>query len=239
MDQPSVNLTLSHYHAGVASVLGAFLAGHEASRLAPMKLYEYKGAPNPRRVTIFLAEKGIEVPVEQVAMMQGAHRTEEFRKKNAMRQLPTLELDDGRCISESVAICRYFEELHPEPPLFGVDAADRGHVEMWNRRVELGLMMSVGNVWVHGAEFTAKLGKQVPEVAALHRKAFGRHCAFLDRALADSEFIAGDRYTVADISAQVWFDFGTSPLVGLELNEAHSNLVRWRKQVAERPSASA
>lgn len=204
-----------------------------------MKLYEFAGAPNPRRVSIFLAEKGIEVPREQVAMMSGAHRTEEFSKKNAMRQLPVLELDDGRCIAESVAICRYFEELHPKPPLFGTDAADKGHVEMWSRRIELGLMMSVSNVWIHGSEFTAKLGKQVPEVAALHRKAFARHCKFLDRALSDSEFIAGERYTIADIGAQVWFDFGTSNLVGLALDAGLDNLVAWRQRVASRPSASA
>lgn len=202
-----------------------------------MKLYEYASAPNPLRVSIFLAEKGIEVPRQEVAMMRGEHRTDEFRQKNAMRQLPVLELDDGQCISESIAICRYFEEVHPDPPLFGVDAADKGRVEMWNRRVELGLMMSVGNVWVHGSEFTARLRKQVPEVAALHRKGFVRHCAFLDRALADREFIAGERYTVADISAQTWLDFGTSKLVELQIDPEHKNLTRWRKHVASRPSA--
>jgi len=204
-----------------------------------MKLHEFAGAPNPRRVSIFLAEKGVEVPRNPVAMFHGEHRTDEFRQKNAMRQLPVLELDDGQCIAESVAICRYFEELHPEPPLFGVDAADKARVEMWSRRVELGLMMSVGNVWVHGAKATAKLLKQVPEVAALHRKAFVRHCAFLDQALTDRPFLAGERYTIADIGAQVWLDFGTTPLVGLAMDDAHGHLADWRARVAGRPSASA
>jgi glutathione S-transferase len=210
-----------------------------SGRIATMKLYEFKGAPNPRRVSIYLAEKGIEVPREQVAMLQGAHRTEQFRAKNAMRQLPILELDDGTCISESIAICRYFEELQPEPPLFGRGPVGKATVEMWNRRVELGLMMSVGNVWIHGAKFTAALGQQLPEVAALHRKGFARQCAFLDRSLADQEFFAGESYSVADISAQVWLDFGTSDLVGLELNADHRHLTRWREQVAQRPSARA
>ena len=204
-----------------------------------MKLYEFKGAPNPRRVSIFLAEKGLEVPREQVAMLQGAHRTEAFAAKNPMRQLPTLELDDGTCLSESVAICRYFEELHPEPALFGVGALGKATVEMWNRRVELGLMLAVGNVWIHGAKFTAALGKQLPEVAALHRKAFAKHCGLLDRSLAERPFLAGEHYSVADISAQVWLDFGTSDLVGLECNADHRHLLRWREQVGQRPSARA
>ncbi len=102
-----------------------------------MILYDSTLAPNPRRVRIFLAEKGVEVPVQPVDIGSAENREPEFLEKNELGGLPVLGLDDGTCIAESVAICRYFEETNPEPPLMGVDAADRALVEMWNRRMEL------------------------------------------------------------------------------------------------------
>jgi glutathione S-transferase len=119
-------------------------------RKGRMKLYDSVRAPNPRRVRIFLAEKGIDVPRMMVDLAAFEHRSEDFTKLNPLRRTPTLELDDGTIITESVAICRYFEEIHPEPPLFGRTPIEKAMVEMWNRRVELGFMTEVQMVFRHG-----------------------------------------------------------------------------------------
>ena len=129
-----------------------------------MILYDTKTAPNPRRVRIFLAEKGIDVPVEQIDLMNFGCQTKEFTAKNPMQRVPMLELDDGTCISESVAICRYFEETQPEPPLFGRDAKERAMVEMWNRRVEQHVLFPVASVFRHTSEAMAHL--EVPQITA-------------------------------------------------------------------------
>ena len=205
-----------------------------------MKLYTYPGAPNPRRVHIFLAEKGIEVPFERVDIMTRANRTPEFMAKvNPLGGLPVLALDDGSHIAESVAICRYFEALHPEPSLFGRAPADIGRIDMWNRRIELGLMQQVGMVWIHGSPLTAKVvKKQIPEMAELARGLVRHSFAFLDRELADRPFVAGDAYSMADILALTTFDFAG------QLNQLHpepelQNLLRWHAAVSGRPSAKA
>jgi len=117
-----------------------------------MKLYDFTRAPNPRRVRVFLAEKGITVPMEQVDLFTGANRTPEALRRNPYGGLPVLELDDGTCIAESVAICRYFEDLHPQPALMGVDAKDRAVVEMWNRRMELVLFAHIARYFQHTSE---------------------------------------------------------------------------------------
>src|SRR5215472_5670202 len=119
-----------------------------------MKIYDYKLAPNPRRVRVFLAEKGINVPFEEIDIMKGVNRQPEFLKKNSLGGIPVLELDDGRYLAESVAICRYFELLHPEPALFGKGAFEQATIEMWNRRIELALFVPVGMVWAHSHELT-------------------------------------------------------------------------------------
>src|SRR6267154_3005730 len=110
-----------------------------------MKIHESHNAPNPRRVRVFLAEKGVAVPFEEVDIVKAVNREDEFRKKNPLSTVPVLELDDGTCISESVAICRYFEEVHPQPPLFGTDAKQRALVEMWNRRIEFNLLQPIAD----------------------------------------------------------------------------------------------
>src|SRR5690348_5456633 len=114
-----------------------------------MKLYDYTMAPNPRRVRIFLAEKGITLPMVQLDLFQGENRTPEALHRNPYGGLPVLELDDGTCIAESVAICRYFEELQPQPPLMGADAKDKAVVEMWTRRMELVLFGHIGRYFQH------------------------------------------------------------------------------------------
>ncbi|MGE4605507.1 MAG: glutathione S-transferase N-terminal domain-containing protein, partial [Myxococcota bacterium] len=168
-----------------------------------MKLYTFAGAPNPRRVHIYLAEKGIDVPFEQVDIMKRENRKPEFMNRvNAMGGLPVLELDDGSHIAESIAICRYFEAEHPDPPLFGATAREQGIVEMWIRRIELNFMMPVGMVCVHGSPLTKGVVKrQIPEMAEQSRKLVRSYFDFLDRHLEDHEFLAGDTFSVADIIA--------------------------------------
>ncbi len=205
-----------------------------------MKLYTYPGAPNPRRVHVYLAEKGLTVPFERVDIMTRANRTPEFLANvNPLGGLPVLALDDGTHIAESFAICRYFEALHPEPSLFGRTPAEIGRIDMWNRRIEMTFMQPVGLAWVHGSPLTKAVVKhQLPEMAdqarALARSAF----AFLDGELAKRPFIAGDAYSMADILALTTFDFAG------QLNQLHpepeqKHLLRWHAEVSARPSAKA
>lgn len=205
-----------------------------------MKLYTYAGAPNPRRVHIYLAEKGLTLPFERVDIMTRANRTPEFLANvNPMGGLPVLALDDGTHLAESVAICRYFEALHPEPSLFGRTPAEIGRIDMWNRRIEMNFMMPVGLAWVHGSPLTARVVKrQLPEMAEQARALVASAFAFLDAELAKHSFIAGDAYSMADILALTTFDFAG------QLNQLHpapeqKNLLRWHAEVSARPSAKA
>ena len=159
-----------------------------------MKLYTYPGAPNPRRVHIYLAEKRIEIPFVRVDIIKRENRTPEFLERvNAMGGLPVLELDDGSHIAESIAICRYLEALHPEPSLFGQSAKEQGVIEMWLRRIELNLMVPVGLVWIHGSPLTkAVMREQIAAVAEQNRRVVLRYFQFLDGQLASRDFLAGD-----------------------------------------------
>ena len=202
-----------------------------------MKVYDSKAAPNPRRVRIFVAEKGIEVPFEELDIVNAVNRQEEFRKKNPMGTVPVLELDDGTCISESAAICRYFEEMHPEPPLMGVDGKDRAVVAMWDRRIELDLLLPIANAFrMQHAFFKGRI-EQCPEYAEVSKRQAIQNMAWLDDALADRKFIAGDRYTVADITALCGVDFGKVSKITIQSDQ--KNLARWYEEVSARPSAKA
>jgi glutathione S-transferase len=202
-----------------------------------MKLYDSTTAPNPRRVRIFLAEKGISVPARQVDIAARENRTEAFRAKNPFGQVPVLELDDGTCISESVAICRYFEEAQPEPPLFGVGAKERALVEMWNRRVELELTNRVFLCFQNTSDFFKGRMPQVPEYGVLAKQRAEETLALLDGVLATQRFIAGERYSIADITALVGVDFGR--VIKLRPSLEHQNVLRWHAEVSARPSAKA
>jgi glutathione S-transferase len=202
-----------------------------------MKIYNSQTAPNPRRVRIFLAEKGIQVPYEEVDIVNAVNRGPEFRKKNPMGTVPVLELDDGTCIAESVAICRYFEELHPNPPLMGVDAKDKAIVEMWQRRMEFELLWSVANSFRHRHEFFKGRIPQVPEFAEVSRQTAEQRLQWLDEVLSDRPFIAGDRYTIADITALCAIDFGRVSKIRIQPEQ--KNLTRWHEAVSSRPSAKA
>ena len=202
-----------------------------------MKLYDDQYAPNPRRVRIFLAEKGLNVPTVQVNIIKGEHKTDAFRKISPMALLPALELDDGRCLTESVAICRYFEALRPTPPLMGVDATDCAFVDMWQRRMEFELLFPIGMCFRHTSPMMAALEQQVPQFGEICRGRTLKRIELLDRDLASRQFIAGDHYTIADITALCALDFAR--FAGIELPEGCANLKRWHGAVSSRPSAQA
>jgi glutathione S-transferase len=200
-------------------------------------LYDNKVAPNPRRVRVFLAEKGVSVPTRQVDIGASENRKPPFLAKNPLGGVPVLELDDGTCIAESVAICRYFEELHPNPPLMGTDARDRAIVEMWSRRTELELWRHVSGCFQHTHDFFKGRIEQVREWGELCRKTARERLAWLDGELASRDFVAGERFTIADITALCAIDFGR--VVEIRIAPEQKNLARWHAAVSARPSASA
>lgn len=202
-----------------------------------MKLYDSAMAPNPRRVRIFLAEKGIEVPKIQVDIAKAENRKPPFLEKNPMGGLPVLELDDGTCIAESVAICRYFEETQPEPPLLGTDARDRALVEMWQRRMELEVALPIMQCFRNTHAFFEGRIPQVPEYGEVCRGSAEKRLVWLDGELATRPFVAGERFTIADITALVGIDFGR--VVGIRIQPEQKHLQRWHEAVSSRPSAKA
>ena len=196
-----------------------------------MKLYLDKehSAPSPRRVRIFVAEKGLQIPTEEVSLHKGT-RSSEFLAKNPLGSVPVLELDDGRCIAESVAVCNYLEELHPEPSLFGSTAERRAIVNMWVRRVELYLYIPI--------ELMGMYHGKIPEAEEGSRRFAARTLGMIDSALREREFVASDRFTMADIFALSALDFGREHS-GFDLNEDHPNVIRWHRAVSARPSSKA
>jgi glutathione S-transferase len=203
-----------------------------------MKLYnEMNPAPNPRRVRMFLAEKAISLPMVQIQLRRGAHKEPEFLAKNSLGQVPVLELDDGSTLSESIAICRYLEELHPTPALFGGDAWQRAQVEMWMRRIEFALMSRIGAVWVNTHKFTAHLGTQYKDYGEASRERSVKAMRWLNEELAGKEFIANDHFSMADIVALTTLDFAT--WIGLETPTELEHWHAWHARVSARPSAAA
>lgn len=203
-----------------------------------MKLYDAGRAPNPRRVRIFLAEKGLEVPLVPVDLGRLEHKAPAFAAVNPMTQTPVLELDDGTVIAESIAICRYFEELHPQPPLFGVGPLGRAEVEMWQRRLEFGLLAAIAAVFRHLHPAMAQM--EVPQVAIWGETNKPKVMAFLtilDRHLGGRPFVCGDDFTVADITGLVALNF-MKP-AKLVLPDGLDHVRRWHERLAARPSAAA
>ena len=203
-----------------------------------MKLYyEANPAPNPRKVLIFLAEKGLDVPLERVRMQKREHKAPEFLKKNPLGQVPVLELDDGTCISESVAICRYLEELHPTPSLFGRTAAERANIEMWLRRAEFRLWNPMGQVWINADPRTAQVNpNQFKDYGEHSKKIVAGAMRWFDKELSDGrKFLAGPDYSMADIVLLCGIDF--SKFINLDLPEDAPHLRAWYERVSARPSA--
>jgi len=203
-----------------------------------MKIYDFALAPNPRRLRIFVAEKGLKIPTEQVDIFTGKNRTPEMLAKNPAGGLPVIELDDGSHLAESVAICRYLESLHPEPNMMGKDSREQATIEMWNRRIELGLFTAAGRAFQHTNElFKARL-KQFPEYGETQRETTKQQLQWLDAQIGNKPFIAGDRFTIADITALVAVDFAAQA-AGVPLDPSLKNLTRWHQSVSNRPSAKA
>ena len=193
-------------------------------------------APNPRRVEIFLAEKGLRLPTTALAMMKREHKSPEHVARHPRGQLPALELDDGSCLTESVAICRYLDELHPEPPLFGRDALERAQVDLWTRRVELILMSPIAQFWQHAHPLTARLLTQYNDFGESNRARSEEAMRWFDAQLHGREWLATADYTIADIVLLTTLDFAA--FVGLAVPEECEALKDWHARATGRPSAA-
>lgn len=203
-----------------------------------MKLYDGGRAPNPRRVRIFLAEKGIALPLEPVDLGSLQHKSPAYTAVNPLQRLPALELDDGTVLTESIAICRYFEEVQPEPALFGRGALEKARVEMWNRRVELHFLSLVSHVFRNTHPAMKEMEQpQVPAWADANKPRIAAFLHLLDQELNQRRFAAGDSYSVADITGLVAVDF-MKP-AKLTLPEELTNVRRWHAEISARPSAKA
>ncbi len=205
-----------------------------------MKLYNTAGAPNPRRVLIYLTEKGLlgklDLDIEEIAIMKGEHKTDEYRALSPLAQVPCLVLDDGTSLSESVAICRYFESEHPQPALFGNTSKEKALIEMWIRRMDLNFMIAIAMHFRHTHPAMAKLETQIPEWGALNKKRTLSLMKFLDRSLEGQDFLVGD-YSFADVLALTNLDFATATRVPVP--EELKNLTAYHARLLARPSAKA
>jgi glutathione S-transferase len=202
-----------------------------------MKIYDFVGAPNPKKLRVYLAEKGIKIPCEAVDVISGQNRQPEFLKKNPLGGLPVLELDDGSYLPESLAIIEYFEELHPEPPMIGKTPLERAKVRSLERICELGVLSSVGTIFQNSHPFMAGRLKQSADAADNARARLGALLEFVDEAIGNHPFVAGDRPTIADCTLFAALEFGE--FAGVPLDPSLENVARWYADFKQRPSASA
>ena len=203
-----------------------------------MKLYNSIG-PNPHAVRMFMAEKGIELPLEDVDIMAGENRKPAYLTKNPNGTCPALELDDGTIVSEITAICEYLEELHPTPPLLGATAEERAEARMWARRVDLYISEPMANGFRFGKGLKMFQDRMhcIPEAAEGLKSAASDRLAWLDGQMEGRDYICGDRFTFADILLYAWIEC-FEPL-GQPIDPGLGNIAAWRARVAERPSAKA
>lgn len=195
-------------------------------------------APNPRRVRMYLAEKGINAPYQDIDLATRGHKAPDFLELNSLGQVPTLVLDDGSVIAESVAICRYFEALHPEPSLFGKTPAEQAVIDMWIRRIEFQLMTPVGLYWVNADPRTAGLsGQKYKEYGEAQKRRATERMMWLNEEIKDRDFIAGNAFTMADIIAESTIDFAR--FVAIPIPEGATNLAAWRTRMKARASFRA
>ncbi|WP_165390193.1 glutathione S-transferase family protein [Thalassococcus sp. S3] len=201
-----------------------------------MKIYQFKSGANPPRVRAFLIEKGILETVEfvHVDVANGVNRQPEFKAKNTKGTLPVLELDDGTFVAESVAICRYFEVTYPDPPLMGVTAKDQAVVEMWNRRIELGLFRHCDDIVRNTLEFFQDKVIQDEAVVRVGRQSAKHECEWLDAELLERRYVAGQTFTIADITLYAAFFLGARSIIGS--GAQYPNLARWYSDVSQRES---
>jgi glutathione S-transferase len=191
-------------------------------------------APNPRRVRLFLKAKGLTIEEKMVSLMAREHKSDEVVALNPRGQVPFLELDDGRVIAETISICRYLDDLHPTPPLIGSDPFERAETDMWIRRVETGLGTPVGLFWQHGHPFTARIVQQIPAMGEAARAQAMVMLGWFDGQLAGRQFLAGDRFTLADIALLTIVDF--AGWIGLAMPDEAGALKAWHARVGERLS---
>jgi glutathione S-transferase len=202
-----------------------------------MKIYEASTAPNARRVRMFLAEKGIDMEYVQLDIGGGENLNAEMREKNVTTKIPFLELDDGTHLGETMAICRYFEELHPETPLLGTNPLQKAQIEMWQRRAEFYFLVPVGMCFQHT---TGYFKDRMNPIAAWGEESGKNAVAFLDvldAQLADNTYLAGEEFSVADITLLCTLDFAR--VMKIKLQDKHTNLQRWYELVSNRDSAKA
>jgi glutathione S-transferase len=202
-----------------------------------MKLYDFAGAPNPRKVRVYLAEKGITVPIEAVDIVSGQNRTPEFLKINPLGGLPVLELDDGSILTESLAIIEYFEELHPEPPMIGTTPLERARVRATERICEIGVLSAVGTIFQNTHPFMAGRFKQSADAADTARMRLDANLKVLDSKIGSQPFVAGAKPTIADCTLFAALEFGV--FAGVEISAEHKNVQRWWQAFKQRPSANA
>ena len=202
-----------------------------------MKIYQTHKAPNPRRVRMFLSEKNIEMDYQEVDIAAGDNCTPAMKAKNPTTKVPFLELDDGTCIGETVAICRYFEEIKPENPLMGRTALEKAQVEMWQRRIEFHLLQPVSMCFVHTTGFFKDRMKPVAEWGDISGQNAVAYFDELNEHFSKSKYLVDDYFSIADITLLCSIDFAR--VVKIRVNEEHSHLLDWYKRVSSRSSASA
>ncbi len=204
-----------------------------------MLLYDYRAAPNPRRVRMFLAEKGVTIPTVQINLIKGQHRLADYMAKDPFVLVPLLELDNGKLLGESVSICRYIEELHPTPPLFGRDTEERAFIDMWSRRAEFELLPSIAGVFRHGTEIGKALEPdQIAAWAKASKARALRAMHIFDNVLAGRRYVAGPDFSIADITLLCSIDFGANT-GAVQMPDDLQNLKRWHGEVSARASAKA
>tara|TARA_Y100001936_G_scaffold253149_1_gene316076 strand:+ start:10371 stop:11009 length:639 start_codon:yes stop_codon:yes gene_type:complete len=207
-----------------------------------MKIYEFRRAPNPRRVQMFLVEKNIDIEYVQVNVRNGENRESEYLAINPKSGVPALQLDNGNVISESMAICRYFDAIQPEPFIFGNSPEERGLVEMWNRKIEIEGMNPVGECLRNSSEAfkdkavpDPRVTKQIPELAERGKMLGNRFLGDIDKKLSESKYVTGENFSMADINLYVFLDFAS--WIKVIPNDEHQNLLKWKELVSKRESA--
>lgn len=205
-----------------------------------MKLYDFVGAPNPKKVRVYLAEKGITVPTVQINIVSGENRTPEFLAKNPLGGLPVLELDDGTVITESLAIMEYFEDIHPTPPMIGTTPVERARTRERERICELGVLGRVATIFQNTHPFMAGRLKQSAEAADNAKGFLASTLKVLDKLIGAGPFVTGARPSIADCT--LWASWEFAQFAGVPLAEVEPNaksLLRWAATFSERPSAQA
>src|SRR5436309_7434378 len=217
------------------SKLQVYARGNVIQEGTRMKVYDFVGAPNPKKLRVYLAEKGITIPCQQVNIVTGENRNAEFLKKNPLGGLPVLELDDGSHLTESLAIMEYLEELHPKPPMLGTTPLERARVRELERIAEIGVLSSVGTVFQNTSPFFAGRVKQSADAAENGRTRLGVNLKVLDARIGGQPFVAGERPSIADCTLLAALDFAN--FAGVPLDPTNKNVVRWYAGFKERPSA--